>query len=198
MATINRVRCTWSNFTGAPGVSTFYTSASRVDMTPIRSFFQALTLYLAASVQVQVANAGDQINDATGEINGVWSGPVQSIVSAANSGSYSSASGGLVSWIANGIVAGRRPVGKTFLVPLQSSAYTASGGLSSTFTTAALTAATNLAAAMNPDLLVWSRPFTPNPNAVPPDTRPARPGSSHPVALVKIPSIPTVLRSRRV
>lgn len=197
MATINRVRCTWGNFTGSPGVSTFYTSASRVDMTPIRSFFQALTLYLAASTTVQVANAGDQIDDETGEINGVWSGPAQAVVSAANSGSYSGVSGGLVSWVANGIVAGRRPVGKTFLVPLQSSAYQANGTLSGTFVTAALTAGTNLAAAMNPDLLVWSRPFTPDPNAVPPDTRPARLGSSHPVAIVRVPAIATVLRSRR-
>jgi len=193
VATINRARVTWTNFPGAPGVSTFYFAASTVDMTPLRTFFQAFALHIAGGATLTVPSNGDQIDDSTGQITGVWTGPAQSAVSTTGSGAYSGATGAVVEWISNGIVNGHRPIGKTFLVPLISGDYDTNGSLSSSFLTTALTAATNMAATFGANQLVWSRPFTP-PAGSP---SPARPGSSHPVAIVRVPDLAAVLRSRR-
>lgn len=193
MATYNRCRVAWANFPGAPGVSTFYFGSSTVDMSALRTFFAAFTNLIAGGVQLQIPSAGDQINDTDGSITGIWTGPAQTVVTTTGSGAYSGASGAVVEWLSSAIVGGRRPIGKTFLVPLAQANYDTNGTLTSAFLTAAQTAANALIVAYAGEMKVLSRPFTP-PAGSP---KPPRVGVASTIVAARIPDLAAVLRSRR-
>ncbi len=186
--TMNRVRVTWTNFPGAPGYSNFYVGTTITDHTPIRTFFNALITYLPASVQINIPTNGDQISEATGLITGAYSATVTGGVvqaTAANTGAYSGASGAQVQWQTSAIVNGRRPLGKTFIVPGYGTMFDATGSLSSGFMSALATAGTNLIAALSGELKVWSRPT------------PSIAGSNVTVTSCRVPDLAVTLRSRR-
>lgn len=194
MATINRARVAWTNFSGAPGLSTFYFGSSTVDMTALRAFFNAFTLLIPSGVTIAVPSAGDQINDTTGQITGIWTGPAQSSFNCSGgTGAYAGGSGAVCEWLSSAIVAGRRPIGKTFLVPLISGQFDSNGSLSAGCITAIQTAAATLITAYAGEMKVFSRPYVPpvgSPN-------PPRVGVASTIVAARVPDLAAVLRSRR-
>lgn len=194
MVTLNRARVTWSNFSGAPGLSTFYFGSSTVDMTALRTFFTACQPLIPASTTIQVPSAGDQINDTTGSITGVWTGPAQtSIVATGSNTSFSGASGAVVEWLSGLIVGGRRPVGKTYIVPLIGTNYDTNGSLSTSTITTLTNAAAALITAYAGEMKIFSRPFTPPAGS----TKPPRVGVGATIIAARVPDLAAVLRSRR-
>lgn len=194
MVTLNRARVQWANFSGAPGLSTFYFGSSTVDMTALRTFFAAVGPLLPNTVQIAVPSAGDQINDTTGVITGIWSGPAQTVITGTGGvGTYAGGSGAVVEWLSSAIVAGRRPIGKTFVVPLVNTQYDSNGSLSASCITALQTAASALIVAYAGEMKVFSRPFTP-PAGSP---KPPRVGVGSTIVAARIPDLAAVLRSRR-
>lgn len=194
MTTINRARVSWNNFTGAPGLSTFYFGSSTVDMTALRTFFAAVAVTLPNSVQIAVPSSGDQINDTNGQIVGIWTGPAQATVTAtAGSGAYAGGSGAVVEWLSSAIVGGRRPIGKTFLVPLYNTFYESNGSLTSAVIATLTTAAQALITAYAGEMKVFSRPFTPPAGS----SKPARVGVASTIVAARVPDLAAVLRSRR-
>lgn len=186
--TMNRVRCVWSNWPGAPGYSNFYVGTTITDHTPIRTFFNVVKDYLPAAVTITVPTSGDQIAEATGLITGTYSATVTGGAvngAAGNSGSYPGMAGAQVQWQTSAIIAGRRPLGKTFLVPLIGSAFDTNGSLSSAALTALQNGATALIAALSGEMKVWSRP------------RPTIAGANVTVTAARIPDLAIALRSRR-
>jgi hypothetical protein len=153
---MNRVRVVWSGLGGLPGLSTFYMDTATSDPTAIRTFFDAIKTQFPSPLTWQVENSGDKVNEINGEIVGSWAGPAQTVVSGISAAAYSAPSGAIVRWITGAVVDGRRPTGRTFLVPLLSSAYDSSGTLSSTAVTTIQGAATALVSALA--LKVWHRP----------------------------------------
>lgn len=187
--TLNRVRCVWSNFVGAPGYTNFYTGTSVTDYTPIRTFFAAFSTSLPAAVTITVPTTGDQISEATGAITGSWAATVTGGAvsgSAGNTGVYSGASGVQVQWLSTLIARGRRIQGKTFIVPAYSTVYDSNGSIASGTLTAAQTAANNLISALASELKIWSRPA------------PGYTGQQAIVTTARIPDLAVTLRSRRV
>ncbi len=185
---MNRCRVLWSNFPGAPGYSNFYIGTTITDHTPIRTFFNALITYLPASVQITVPTSGDQISEATGVITGSYSATVTGGVvtaTSANTGAYSGGSGAVCEWTTSALIRGRRPLGKTFVVPGYGTMFDANGSLSSGFITALNTAGTNLIAALSGELKVWSRPT------------PSMAGANVTITACRVPDLAVVLRSRR-
>jgi len=194
MATINRARVAWTNFSGAPGLSTFYFGSSTVDMTALRAFFSAFALLIPTGVTIAVPAAGDQINDTTGQITGIWTGPAQSPINCSGgTSSYAGGSGAVVEWLSSAIVNGRRPLGKTFLVPLYSGQFDGNGSLSSACITALQNAANTLISAYAGEMKVFSRPFVPPAGS----SEPPRVGVASTIVAARIPDLAAVLRSRR-
>jgi len=187
--TMNRVRVVWSNWPGAPGYSNFYVGTTITDHTPIRTFFAALGTYLPAAVSISVPTSGDQISEATGAITGSYSATVTGGAVTglgANTGAYAGSAGAQVQWQTSAIVAGRRPLGKTFIVPGYGTLFDANGSLATAAQTALQNAGTALIAALSGELKVWSRP------------RPALAGANVTVTSCRVPDLSISLRSRRV
>lgn len=191
---MQRVRCLWQNFAGAPGYTNFYTSISLASVAPIVTFFDSIKTLLSAGLTIQVPQSGDIVNEATGQIQSVWSTAGGGTVTGTGSTSYAGPVGAVVEWQTTGIVAGRRVLGKTYLVPLIQTVYDAQGSIGTAQLATIQGAASAMQSALGNNLLVWSRPFEPDPLRVPPDTRPARAGTSWPVISARVPDLAAVMK----
>lgn len=186
---LNRVRVAWSNFPGAPGVSTHYFSTTQTDMTALRTFYNTIKDLFPNGLTTSVPNSGDVIQESDGQIIGTWTGTGGGTnVSAVASAAYSGPSGAIVRWITPGIVAGRRVVGRTYLVPLERNQYDTSGSLASTTITTIQNAAQAMLASYADGFKVWSRP----------GVSPPRVGSFHTALAALVPDLAAVRRSRRI
>lgn len=190
---ITRVTAVWSGFTGAPGYTSFHFTAfdGGLDTTDevgrVHAFFTALGGIIPGSVEIQVRQETELLNEASGELLGYGgaAAPVEP-VDASGSNTYAAPSGGLVTWNTNTVHNGRRLRGRTFIVPLTNTAYQGDG----TLTEAAIGTMGTAAEALIGDgtgsqLVVWSRPSG------------ASAGAEGPVTGYRIPDMAAVLRSRR-
>jgi hypothetical protein len=189
---IKRYRVSWSNFPGAPGVSTLYFSDSVTDFSPVRTFFSTVALNVPNGLTFQFPTTVDLLDEVTGQIqtvqNATTLASVSSIVTAAP---FSGTSGCIVQWRTPDFVEGKHVIGRTYVVPLAQIAYDAQGSISSGAITALQNAAIALVGATS--MVCWSRPRAASTN--PPVT--ARPGSAHPVTNASVPDLACVMRSRR-
>lgn len=204
MVTMNRVRVTWAGGPGGPGVSTFYLNESTTDMTGIKTFFNAVNIYVPTGITWTVPFVGDKVNSDDGSLVGAWNGTNGGTVATiGGTTGYAASAGFCVDWKTNTPVAGRRRMGRTFIVPGAAILYQSNGSLQDGSVTAIQTAANAMVSAYTPNLLVWSRPFpgraavgTPGQPGYKP-AKPARAGAAVPVLLATVPDLAVVLRSRR-
>lgn len=156
--TLNRVRVTLTGVGGLPGVSTFYFDSTTVDMTALRTFWVAIAALMPTPLSIGVPNSGDQFQEATGLITGTWTGPAQAAVpGSGGAGAYLSTAGAMIRWTPNGVVDGRRPIGKTYIIPIMSSNFSSAGGIASATQTTLTNAATTLLAAYGGSMKLWHR-----------------------------------------
>lgn len=156
---LNRVRVALTGASGLPGVATFHFGSSTTDMSALRVFWDALKANFPNSVAINVPNTGDQINDDNGQIVGAWSGPAQAtVVGTGGIGAYLSTAGPMIRWTTPLVVNGRRPIGKTFLVPAMSSQFSSSGTILGAFVTSASAAAQALVVAYAGEMKIYHRP----------------------------------------
>ena len=190
MARIERVNCAWQSWPGAPGVSTFYmasTAPPQATVDAIRAFFNALVTYLPSGLTITVPPSGDGIDDTNGAILGSWSvGTPPAVVTGTSGSAYAGNAGGVVHWTTTTVVNNRRVRGRTFLVPLTSSAFQTDGSIATAALTAIQTAAAGLITTAADDLVVWHRP-----------TNFAQ-GSSAVINGTRVPDLAVSLRSRRI
>lgn len=159
---MNRVLVSWSGsgvVGSAVNVLSFAAEGGDPDVGAIGLAYAELQPILPVGVAISVAGSGDTYDDATGTLVGSWT--------AAGAGSFNGEAafnpaagvGACVTWNTGLIVNGRRLRGRTFLVPLATSAYDADG----TLTASALTALQSFATAllMTGPMGVWHRPTTP-------------------------------------
>lgn len=155
------MRAVWGNWVGAPGYTTMY-AADNIStvLAAYRAFFDAVKVYIPNGLTVAFPNTGDTIDEATGDINGAWSATAAATVTGTASGSlnYAAGAGVAISWRTNNIVRGRRPVGRSYIVPLVSTAFDTNGTLASTPTGVFNTAVSTFISAAGSDLVIWSRP----------------------------------------
>lgn len=194
---MQRVRVLWQNWPGSPGYTNFYTSISLASVAPFVTFFDAIKALIPSPITITVPSSGDIVNEATGQILSVWTTTGGGVVNCTGPTVYSGPSGAVAEWSTSGIVAGRRVLGKTYLVPLANTVYDAQGNIATASLSVLQAAAGALQSALGNNLLVWSRPFEPDPDRVPPDTRPARAGTSWPVISARVPDLAAVMKSRR-
>ena len=182
-----RLRVPWTGPSIAgPGLSTFYA----LDTSPgfpaaVRALLASFASYVPAGVSIQVPNSGDVLDPATGALTGVWTdGSTPAVINTSGPANYAAGVGCQWRWRTSGIVAGRRVVGSTFIVPLSSAEYDSSGTIDSVAVTA-LNAAAATYVTNAPYAVIWSRP------------KGARVGSSHLITSGFLPDRVSWLRSRR-
>ena len=150
----------------------------------IATFFDTIKAAMKNGESVYVPNTGDTIDVASGAINGTWTSGTSSTVVFTGSNQYASGVGTRVAWLTNGIRAGRRVRGATYLVPLDASVYFTDGKIVGSTVTAIQGAANALLAALPGTLCIYSRPSG------------ALPGQSSPVQSALVNGQVSWLRSR--
>jgi len=168
-----KVVAQWSGFPGAPGVSNFYfglgstpTVANAANaQARVRTFFAGITFCLPTPVNITISGDSQVIDPATGAITGTLSnGTPPAVVVGAGGTSYSAPSGACILWKTTTVINSRQLRGKTFIVPLTSSAYDTDGTLLASRLTDLRTAAAALVTvgAFPSDelLVVWHRPVS--------------------------------------
>jgi len=192
-----RLRVVWSGSgVVGPGLSTFYA----LDTSPgfpaaVRAFYEAVKSGFPTSVTITVPNGGDVIDASTGVLTGTWTdGTAPAPVVGTGVGTYAAGVGAQVRWRTLGVVAGRRVVGSTFLVPQVGPIFDSDGTITPATRTVIQNAA-NAYVTAAPWGVIWSRPYAGD--TTPGHVRPARAGSSHILSGATVPDRPSWLVSRR-
>jgi len=206
MANILRVKARWQGFVGAPGYSVFHFKDIDGSLGPtdtsdiagqVRSFYDTIKAHLAPPVTIQVMSDVEVINEADGKMTDILTaGVIAPVTSTGAAGTgYSAPSGAVVTWRTAGVRNGRRVQGKTFLVPLISTAYQADGSINSVALQAIETASLALSANSTsaPDFGVYARPI--KESLIP--LRAAQDGVFHTATGYRVPDMAAILRSRR-
>lgn len=158
--------------------------------TKVATFLTSLRNHIPGTISLQRLADVEEINEATGDLIGVFS----TTTTAAASGSLPSTEkwaapvGAVITWTTAGIRNGRRVRGRTFLVPLGSSVFDTDG----TIGTTPMNGINSLSAALyaasgTTSLAVWGRPSAPG----------ATDGVAYNVLSHKVPDMAAVLTTRR-
>lgn len=159
MTVLTRHRVGWTGFPGGPGVSTFYGLGDGAAMTTfLHTFFLALASYIPNDVTIQVESSGDLIEDTTGELTGTWTADAADSINCLSSAVYAAPAGLGVTWTTDTVLDGHRLRGRTFIVPLEASAYQTDGTLDGTVRGAFIAAAETFVAGAVGDFVIWHRP----------------------------------------
>lgn len=187
MANLARVRVQWSGTAVVgPGVSTFYFDEGASGFTDdLADLFTVFGSYVPTGVAWSCDSSGDLIDVATGEITGTWTDPSGFVLTAGGSGTFAQGVGARIVWPTNGIRNGRRVKGSTFVCPLGTGVFDASGDLSTAIQTALYGAAAALVSARGTTMKIYSRPL------------PGNPGAASTVVAAQVPSAVSWLRTRR-
>ncbi len=131
----------------------------------VQTFFNAVKAYIPSQVAIDVMTDVEVIEIATGNLQGVVSAAAQTqiIGGATSTQPWSAPSGACITWTTGSLRTlsskPRRVRGRTFLVPLTSTAYENNGTLSAACLTALNTAATGLRGNFNgQEFRVYGRP----------------------------------------
>jgi hypothetical protein len=196
---VYQYRPQWVTENGGAGFSVFHAVtglsafSQQAWVDSIQDLFDTVDTFLPQGTGVSFPAEVLNINTANGELVGVNTITPPPSVAGQATGAYSAPTGARIRWATNGIVAGRRVAGTTFLVPLSGTSYDDAGTLATTVVTTTTTAANTYLAAVLGAPVVYSRPFVPEEG----DDRPPRVGTEHPISAATVPDKATVLRSRR-
>lgn len=168
---ITRITARWSGFSGAPGYSNFYFASGFLDgglfgeeaellAGRVADAFEALGTALPRNVSIDIEPEVATIDSDTGVAQTFTSiDPPNVGLTTGSDQPFAGPAGAVITWRTNDLRGGRRIRGRTFLVPLATTAYQEDG----TLTPQALTAVRGFGDAMlggtlEGDFGVWSRP----------------------------------------
>lgn len=190
---VYRVTARWEGFPGAPGYSNFHFGefTGGADVDPMRervqAFFGAMTTALAADVVIRIPTTVEVFDEDSGMLTGYLDGEEElSVFGSGSGGSFAGPVGAVVNWLTATVANGRRVRGRTFVVPLNATAYDSDGTLSGNALSRLREGADELVQDdFNSQFSVWSRP------------RDGSSGVLAPVTGYRVPDLAAVLRSRR-
>lgn len=203
MASILRIKARWSGFNGAPGYTVMHfrdfgtgdgpgaaldRNAALAAANRVQAFFQAIANNLPQAVRINIEPEADLLEDSTGTLLNSFDVSGGSAVQGTEAFSYSAAVGAVINWRTSGVREGRRVRGRSFVVPLSSSAFAQDGSLNNVARSDIQDAADALVASSGtPDLGVYARPTGPG----------ASDGAWFVATSASVPTMGAVLRSRR-
>lgn len=154
----------WSGGRIGSGASVFHFAATasptvaQAAATAIDAFFFAIRAQIPAGITLR-GDAEVRVLNADGTLENVLTVTPGAAILGTGTGAWANGIGGMVRWNTASVVNGRRLIGRTFIVPLRSGAFT-SGELGGTALAEIQAAATALVGAMSgasAALQVWSR-----------------------------------------
>lgn len=199
MAQMAKVTINWTGLPGGPGYTNLYfqdiSGPTNVDQTLVDSAVSKTDAWIAAfrpalptSIFTAVSATVEAVDENTGELQSFWTGTPAAAAAGSGGTSYSAPSGAVVSWYTSTVRNSRRIRGRTFIVPLATSAYDTDGSiLNARITTWNAATATLIATGASAELGVWSRPSGPS----------ASDGDWALVTSFRIPDAAAILTSRR-
>lgn len=197
MTSLYRVRTGFTGFIGSPGVATNYFLDTATAISSTVALWNSLRVLMPPTVTIVVERSGDIIESTNGQITGSWAtGPINTAVGSGPI-NYAAPVGSCITWLTDGIVAGHRVKGRTFIVPMSGEAFESNGTPTTFARDLVQQAAGDFIFSQNASLVVWSRPFLGSPATPTRAARPARVGSSHLVTAARVADKAAVLRSRR-
>jgi hypothetical protein len=186
-------RVGWSGATvTGPGVTVFHSRpqggatgsvAGAAEAARVRNAFVAVQAQVPAGVTWDFPGEVTELDTATGTLIAVhtFTKPAD-LTSTGSATSWARPAGGRVDWFTDGIVAGRRLRGRSFLVPLTGASYDGTGTLvTGAITALSAFAAARLATSASVAAAIWSRTH----------------GVSFDVTSFDVPDEVAILRSRR-
>lgn len=155
---MRRLRVTWNGLGGLPGLSTFYYGVATPNVSDCVAFFNAIKASFPTGLSWDIPSSGDEIDDATGQLTGGWTGSGGGTVAATGGASnYAAGVGTRVRWDTLVVTGGRRVRGSTFLTPLIVGSFDGSGTIATATLTTLQTAASTFAAS-GVAKGIWHRP----------------------------------------
>jgi hypothetical protein len=199
MAQMAKVTINWTGFPGGPGFTNLFfrdfSGSGAIDQAIVDDAVSKTDTWLAAwkaslpnSVTTGVDPTVEAIEETTGELQSFYTGTPAAASVGTGGTSYSSPSGAVVSWYTSTVRNGRRMRGRSFMVPLSTTAYETDGTLTTSKLATWTTASTALiGVGTAADLGVWGRPTTQG----------GTDGQWALVTATKIPDMAAILTSRR-
>lgn len=186
-------RAMWSIPNAGPAVSTFHYSLLPAGdpsgvLTQVRTFLAANSNSIPNDVTISFSDEVTAHDTATGQLQQVIPVVPAASLTGGNAGLWAGGAGLRVSWLTEGIVAGRRVRGTTFIVPAANVVFDNTGRVTSAVQSAWQAAANTYLTAMNTagaQPAVWSRPT------------PTRSGSNHIIVGSAVPGLAATLRGRK-
>lgn len=210
MTSLLRVKLRWSGYQGGPGYSVFHFrdftagvgSSAQVagSVAKVDAFISGIRAFVPQVVSLQTVSDVEEINDTNGELTNVYTATpaAAQLGNASSTSAFAAPVGAVINWRTGGVRNGRRVRGRTFLVPLSSSAFEPNGTLAPATLSGLGTAA---AALINPvgdgDLGVYARPTPIKDGAGNPTGEYNNDGAWFVAASYNVPDMGAVLRSRR-
>lgn len=190
-----RVQAVWNGWEGAPGYSSFYfagggglISDAQQVADRVATSFELIAGLLPSQVTVSIPTEVEVVDSDSGILSGYQPIDAPDPIDGDNvsTSRWSAPTGAVINWLTADVRFGRRIRGRTFLVPLDGSAYQADGTLGGDTLIALRAFADNLTSwDFDSEFGVWSRP---------------RGGSGGVFASAtgyRVPDMAAVLRSRR-
>jgi hypothetical protein len=198
MTQILRVKVNWTGFIGSPGYTNLHfrdfsegdVTQEMADGAVLRTdtWLDAWPVALPSVVSILVDPVVDVLNAENGQLEGSFNTSPDTARVGSGAGTYSAPTGMVVNWQTGVIKNGRRIRGRTFMVPITSTATDPTGTINNTVLTTLRTAtATFIGVGPVGVLGVWSRPTPAAPES----------GLWATVNSFNIPDKCAVLRSRR-
>lgn len=197
MVEISRVRVAFTNFIGAPGVATYYSLDSVTIVDSLSSMWGAFAGWMPSGVQIHVENSGDVLESTNGVITGAWSQTAAPDRVGATGGPYSAASGACITWDTETVADRRRLRGRSFVVPLGGSCFTAGGGINDATLATLRNASHDFFVSQDTSFVVWHRPVEARAADATHPERVERAGAVGLVTSSRVNPRGAVLRSRR-
>jgi hypothetical protein len=196
MASIEKGIVQWNGLPGGASVGVHFWKAGNATtvVAAMKTFYQNLAAFLPPSVSVVIPTTGEVLNDDDGKMTGTWGGVTAlTVTGTSTSVGYSAQSGLLVQWRTLSFVNGRNVRGRTFIVPVAVSNFTAGGVIVAATANTAKTAADSFLTGSGNNLVVWHRPVY----SKPPNSVLERPGASFTVTSTNVPTKVATLTGRR-
>lgn len=177
MPSVSIVTALYNGFTGAPGYSRFHfeelTTVAACDTAgaAVRTFLSSITSWMRTDWTYSVQTTVQTFDVSTGDLvteKGMGTPPTNVVGTGLTTTVWEGGSGTVINWLTGVILNGRKVRGRTFLVPLLSTAFSNDGTLGVTPAAQIKTAGDALVATSGVNLAVWSRQWThPDPPAKP-------------------------------
>lgn len=185
MTDIANVTAVWEGFAGGPGTNTFYFADGLADLDDLQTFYGTMLALIPDAVHIILPTTGSVVDDASGDLTGNWFADATAPLVGGGTSAYASGVGAIIRWNTIDVSNSRVIKGRTFIVPMLSSAFDTDGSLTVSAQGVIQGAADALIAAYAGELKVWHRPVS------------GAGGSVHDVVSATVPDRPALLASRR-